>query len=290
MSALGTVQNALLFKSSVNRDILVGFPIAVHTINFPALQVGLPIGIENLNAATTLETTSRVYHGMMMLQTTIEQVIRILAVDCIFSDMFFPWTADLADELKIPRLLFYPSCFLYHSISHSLKVHGPLEKVESESKSFVVPNLPDKITMKRSQVSDHFKIHQSETRSYGLVHDTFYSIEPAYANHMKKIKGTKIWHIGPLFQFFNRGGASEKHSCLNWLDNQKLKSVIYVCFGSLAKFPEAQITEIAFALEESKQPFIWVVRKREDEEIDGLPIGIEGISLWKVDLIYKFII
>ncbi|CAH1442071.1 unnamed protein product [Lactuca virosa] len=222
---------------------------------------------------------------MMLLQKTIEQVIRDLAADCIFSDMFFPWTVDLADELNITRLLIYPSCFLYHSVFHSLKVHKPHENVKSESESFVVPNLPDKITMKRSQVSDHFKfknlwgemietIQQSEKRSYGLVHNTFYEIEPAYADHMKKIKGTKIWHIGPLFQFFIREGSSEKkHSCLSWLDDQKPKSVIFVCFGSLVKFLEAQITEIALALEEANQPFIWVVRKGEDEVICGLPAG-----------------
>ncbi|KAL7618498.1 hypothetical protein Lser_V15G01977 [Lactuca serriola] len=286
-TVITTVHNALIFKSSVDRDIIAGFPIAVQTINFPASEVGLPIGIENFNTATTLETASKVYHGMMLLQTTIEQVIRDLAADCIFSDMFFPWTVDLADELNIPRLLFYPSCFLYHSVFHSLKVHKPHENVKSESESFVVPNLPDKITMKRSQVSDHFKfknqwgemietIQHSEKRSYGLVHNTFYEIEPDYADHMKKIKGTKIWHIGPLFQFFIHEGSSEKkHSCLSWLDDQKPKSVIYVCFGSLVKFPEAQITEIALALEESKQPFIWVVRKGEDEAIGGLPEGFE---------------
>nr|KAJ0188742.1 hypothetical protein LSAT_V11C900501650 [Lactuca sativa] len=217
-----------------------------------------------------------------------EQLIRSLAADCIFSDMFFSWTADL----EIPRLLFYPSCFLYHSIFDSLKVYKPHEKVQSESESFVVPNLPDKIMMKMSQVSDLFKvktqmgemmetIKQSEKKSYGLVHNTFYEIEPDYADHYKKIKGTKIWHIGPLFQYFIRkdlsgDGTSEKHSCLKWLDSQKPKSVIYVCFGSMVKFPEAQITEIALALEESKQPFIWVVRKKVgDEEIGGMPEGFQ---------------
>ncbi|CAI9304199.1 unnamed protein product [Lactuca saligna] len=283
-----TVHNALIFKSSVDRDISAGFPIAVQTLNFPASEVGLPVGIENINDATNIEMASAVYRGMMMLRTSMEQLIRSLAADCIFSDMFFPWTADL----NIPRLLFYPSCFLYHSIFHSLKVHKPHEKVESESESFVVPNLPDKITMKRSQVSDFFKlktpmgeimemIKQSEKRSYGLVHNTFYEIEPDYVDHFKKIKGMKIWHIGPLFQYFIRkdlsgGGTSEKHSSLKWLDSQKPKSVIYVCFGSMVKFPEAQFTEIALALEESKQPFIWVVRKKVgDEEIGGMPEGFQ---------------
>ncbi|KAI3677176.1 hypothetical protein L1987_86798 [Smallanthus sonchifolius] len=232
-----------------------------------------------------------VFRGMMMLQTPMQQAIRHLAPDCIFSDMFFPCTVDLADELKIPRLLFYPSCFLYHSISHSLRAYKPHEKAESESESFVVPHLLDEITMKRSQVSEHFKtktafgeiielILQSEKRSYGLVHNTFYELEPAYVDHFKKIKDTKVWHIGPLFQFFIsenncNNNLLGKHECLRWLDDQKPNSVIYGCFGSMVRFPEAQITEIALALEESKQPFIWVVGKTGSEGIGGLPEGFE---------------
>ncbi|KAL7582510.1 hypothetical protein Lser_V15G45921 [Lactuca serriola] len=204
-----TVHNALMFKSSVDRDISAGFPIAIQTLNFPASEVGLPVGIESLNASTNQEMSSAVIRGAMMLQTSMEHLIRSLSADCIFSDMFFPFTVDL----EIPRLLFYPSSIFYHSIFDSLKVHKPHEKVKSESESFVVPNLPDKITMKRSQVSDLFKyktqmgemmetIKQSEKKSYGIVHSTFYEIEPDYADHLKKINGTKIWHIGPLFQYF----------------------------------------------------------------------------------------
>ncbi|XP_071690653.1 solanidine UDP-glucose glucosyltransferase 1-like [Rutidosis leptorrhynchoides] len=290
-TVITTVHNALIFQSSVTNDIVKGHPISIRTINFPSSKVGLPVGIENVNSVTSLDMTTKLFIGMSMLQKEIEQLIRDLAPDCIFSDMFYPWTVDLADELNIPRLLFYPSCFLYHSMFHSLKVYEPQKKVNSESEWFLVPNLPDQIMMKRSQVSEHLKtktgfgemiekIQESEKRSYGLVHNTFYEIEPAYVDHIKKIKGPKVWHIGPLFQFFigeNREkGVYEKNNCLSWLDDQRAESVIYVCFGSMVKFPEAQITEIALALEESKQPFIWVVRKRgNDQEIRGLPQGFE---------------
>ncbi|KAD1878828.1 hypothetical protein E3N88_42174 [Mikania micrantha] len=285
-----TVYNAMLFQASVDRDTAAGYRISVHTLNFPSSEVCLPTGIENINSTTSSEMAGKVYRGMMLLQTPITQAIRDLEPDCIFSDMFFPWTADLADELKIPRLLFYPSCFLYHSISHSLRVYKPHENVKSESESFVVPNLPDEITMKWTQLSQHFKtktgfaevmerILQSEKRSYGLVHNTFYEIEPAYADHFKKIKETKVWHIGPLFQYFKfkdcNKSVSHKHGCLSWLDDRNPKSVIYVCFGSMVWFPEAQITEIALALEESRTSFIWVVGKTGTEGVRGLPEGFE---------------
>ncbi|KAI3743479.1 hypothetical protein L1987_61189 [Smallanthus sonchifolius] len=257
-----TVHNALTIQPSIDR----GYPLTVQTVNFPASEVGLPTGIENLSACTNAEMVSAVIRAMQLLRTPMEQLIRDVAPNCIFSDMFLTWTVDLAEELKIPKLLFYPNSFLYHSVSHSLKIHAPYADVKSESESFVVPKLPDNITMKRSQLSHHFwsktrmgdsleRVQQSEKRSYGLVHYTFYEIETAYADHIKKIKGTKIWHTGPLFQLFNH---QDRH-CLTWLDDQQPKSVIYVCFGSMVRFQEAQITEIALALEELKQPFVWVV-------------------------------
>ncbi|CAI9304202.1 unnamed protein product [Lactuca saligna] len=118
-----------MFKSSVDRDISAGFPIAIQTLNFPASEVG----IESLNASTNQEMSSAVIRGAMMLQTSMEHLIRSLSADCIFSDMFFPFTVDL----EIPRLLFYPSSIFYHSIFDSLKVHKPHEKVKSESETFV---------------------------------------------------------------------------------------------------------------------------------------------------------
>ncbi|XP_076917376.1 solanidine UDP-glucose glucosyltransferase 1-like [Bidens hawaiensis] len=279
-----TVHNALTFQTSIDRDINIGYPITVRTINFPASEVGLPVGIESFGACTTEEMETALFRGVQLLQAPMEQLVRDVAPDCIFSDMFATWTVDLAEELKIPRLLFYVNNFIYHSMSHSLKVHAPYANVKSESESFIVPGLPDNITMKRSQVSHMFltktrmgdmmkDVRESEKRSYGLVHNTFYEIEPAYADYFKKITGMKIWHIGPLFQFVNDGGALEKNSSLTWLDDQKPKSVIYVCFGSMVRFPEAQITEIALALEESKKPFVWVVRKKGNEGVGGLPEG-----------------
>ena len=66
---------------------------------------------------------------------------------------------------------------------------------------------------------------------------------------------------------------------MKWLDSQKPNSVVYVCFGSLAKFNSAQLKEIAIGLEASGKKFIWVVRKgkgeEEEEEQNWLPEGYE---------------
>ena len=52
----------------------------------------------------------------------------------------------------------------------------------------------------------------------------------------------------------------ENKRCISWLNQFKPKSVLYVSFGSLALVSSQQIEEIAFGLEDSGFPFLWVTR------------------------------
>ncbi|XP_068657057.1 putative UDP-rhamnose:rhamnosyltransferase 1 [Aristolochia californica] len=53
---------------------------------------------------------------------------------------------------------------------------------------------------------------------------------------------------------------------LDWLDRKTLKSVVFVGFGSEYKITRDQVNELAFGLELSELPFIWVL---------GMPLGVE---------------
>ncbi|KAL6845604.1 hypothetical protein ACP4OV_025099 [Aristida adscensionis] len=71
-----------------------------------------------------------------------------------------------------------------------------------------------------------------------------------------------VYCIGPLVA---GGGAEEaagsgRHACLEWLDAQPERSVVFLCFGSLGAFSAAQLTEVARGLESSGHRFLWVVR------------------------------
>ncbi|KAK1392392.1 UDP-glucosyltransferase 73B2 [Heracleum sosnowskyi] len=194
VTIITTPHNALLFKSSIDQDLESGHHISVHELTFPSKEVDLPEGIENFNSITSSEMATKVFFGVMLLQKPIEDFIRKLSPNCIFSDMFYPWTADLANELNIPRLMFYPSGLLSHCVAHSLSIYAPHDSVESETESFLVPNLPHEIEMKRCELPEHVKIktrygelmkaiEESEQKSYGTLHNTFYELEPAYADH-----------------------------------------------------------------------------------------------------------
>ncbi|KAK4728344.1 hypothetical protein R3W88_021332 [Solanum pinnatisectum] len=289
VTILTTHHNASLFRSSIDNSL---------------------ISIDTLNSASSNEIGGKVFEGIYLLQKPMEDKICEIHPDCIFSDMYFPWTVDIALELKIPRLLFNQSSYMYNSILYNLRLYKPHEKLinqmESKSSNFSVPDLPDKIEFKISQLTDDLirpadernafdelldRTRESEDRSYGIVHDTFYELEPTYAEYYQKMKKTKCWQIGPISYFSSKlsrrkeliSSADESNSSVvEWLNKQKHKSVLYVSFGSTVRFPEEQLAEIAKALEASTVPFIWVVKKDQtvnlfDEKkgviIKGWPVG-----------------
>lgn len=66
-------------------------------------------------------------------------------------------------------------------------------------------------------------------------------------------------HPTMLLQKNHNNTNSSWSTTFEWLDEQKPKSVVFVGFGSEYKMPIEQICELAFAIELSGQPFIWVL-------------------------------
>lgn len=52
----------------------------------------------------------------------------------------------------------------------------------------------------------------------------------------------------------------DKDPCILFLDTQSPSSVIYVAFGSFATTTAAQLLDVAWGLEASNQPFLWILR------------------------------
>ncbi|MCD7470808.1 hypothetical protein HAX54_010958 [Datura stramonium] len=157
VSIITTPYNALLFESSIDHAADLGHKIFVHKLKFPSAEVGVPEGIENFSATTSQEMATGVFMGIALLQKPMEDLIVDLRPHCVVSDLLLPWTVDVAEQLKIPRLTFYPNNVMFHCVEHCLKLYTPHEKVSSDSESFLIPGLPDKIEMKRSQLPDGVK-------------------------------------------------------------------------------------------------------------------------------------
>ncbi|KAI3976746.1 hypothetical protein MKX01_008604 [Papaver californicum] len=86
--------------------------------------------------------------------------------------------------------------------------------------------------------------------------------------------------LGPLLARSQLTGNfwTEDITCLNWLDGQPAKSVVYVAFGSFTVFDKQLFHEVALGLENAGQPFMWVVRPDLTEgSTDDYPHGFQEI-------------
>nr|AWD73588.1 flavonoid glycosyltransferase [Albuca bracteata] len=273
-------------------------PIQLFTVPFPSID-GIPDGCENLSSVTQ-ELHVKFFVGLGNLREPFKDSLARLRPDCIVSDMFLPWTADEAAERGMPRLVFHGSNFFTQCAYRSIEHHKVLESLAPGEDTFVIPGLPHRVELRRSTMPDIqtfapelmdiiLQTREAELKSLGTVMNTFYELEPDYADHFCNVMGRRAWNIGPLSlcnkdvaDKWRRGNEASITSefCLNWLDSQEPSSVVYVCFGSLSDFTTAQLREIAAGLEASGRPFVWVVRNHSEEWIpEGLEERVGGKGL-----------
>ncbi|KAL5788263.1 hypothetical protein ACOSP7_005212 [Xanthoceras sorbifolium] len=302
-SIITTPGNVPLFSKTIQRSKDLGIEMDLKTIKFP-VETGLPEGCENLDAITTgersMEMGIKFFKATAMLQEPLEQLLRECKPDCVVADMFFPWATDVSAKFGIPRLVFHGTSFFSLCTTVCMMMYEPHKQVSSDSEPFAVPGLPGDIKLTRKQLPDLMKSNEetdftkmlkdskeSELESYGVVVNSFYELEPPYADYYRNVLGRRAWHIGPLSlcnrnvedkAFRGKQASIDENECLKWLNSKKPNSIVYICFGSVANFNSGQLMEIAEGLEASGQEFIWVVRKDkkdQDGNEDWLPEGFE---------------
>ncbi|XP_065871754.1 scopoletin glucosyltransferase-like [Euphorbia lathyris] len=294
-----TTVNARSISKSIQTCKHLGFEIDIRILRFPTAEVGLPEGCENFDFIVSnpeVDLHDKFFLAATMLQDQLEMLLFECHPDCLVADMFFPWATDAAAKFGIPRLVFHGFSFFALCAEECVRLYELDKNVSSDVEPFVIPNLPGEIRLTRKQLPEYSRQDQSkpeltkvlkawkesELKSFGVIVNSFYELEPDYADFYTNELGRKAWHIGPV-SLSNRAvehkGKREKeaHECLKWLDSMKSDSVIYICFGTMTNFTTTQLKEIAVALEASGHPFIWVVRREKEIESDEewLPRGFE---------------
>ncbi|GLJ36763.1 hypothetical protein SUGI_0740500 [Cryptomeria japonica] len=216
-------------------------------------------------------------------------------VICIISDFFLGWTQDTATKLGIPRIVFSPSGAFAFSVISSVWKYMPHLGVESDEGEVSIPGFPHPLTLRKFQLSPLAQVYKSSDpvhefikyimnlnlQSWGTLINTFYSLETPYVDHLRTVSGRPVWSVGPLLPpavFHHKQKQEMNHQrgnpnsinealCLQWLDGRKGRSVVYVCFGSMAILSEKQNEEIAAGLEASEVSFIWVIRDNGNAKV-----------------------
>ncbi|XP_078439181.1 putative UDP-glucosyl transferase 73B6 [Wolffia australiana] len=283
-SILATAGNISAVEISIKRSPVTRGSVDVLLVEPSPTLNPLP---DNISAVTSAEMQMEFFISASLLRPSFEKLVDRHRPNAIISDSFYPWTTEIAEEYEIPRLDFHGTSFFSNCVGEELNRSSAALKTDP----FIVSGLPHKIELSRSQLPNpeemrpdfrelFARMKEAGERSYGLVVNSFYELEPDYVNHYRK--KNRAWHIGPTFLRLSspendsqRGGDSGKEGgFLKWLDEKPESSVLYVCFGSLCRFTEAQLGEIATGLENSGCYFIWVVRKIGEKE-QWLPEGFE---------------
>ncbi|XP_042008462.1 UDP-glucose flavonoid 3-O-glucosyltransferase 7-like [Salvia splendens] len=274
-----TPSNASKFSETIEADRRNGSDISVSLVKFPCREAGLPDGCEDLSSTTTLEMSHNFLHALDLFRRPVEDILQQGDPDCLISGAFFSWSTAVARSLGIPRVVFYGTGFFPMCVFRLLREKRPQDAVASDSEEFEVPGLPDRVMVSRKQLPHYLKLKATEDdpllelirkvleadeAGFGIVVNTFHELEPAYAAHYLKHTG-KAWHIGPV-SLISGGNGPESHDCTKWLGSRKPNSVVYVCFGSMAIVQKPQTDQIAAALEDTGQDFVWVVGK--EAEVD----------------------
>lgn len=140
-----------------------------------------------------------------------------------------------------------------------------------------------------SDVDDHLiqlvlREDQKLPQAQALIFNTFEILDRGTLSLMRTL-GPKVYAVGPLHTHLKSRLAvttsqpassqslwKEDKSCIAWLNNQPIKSVIYVSIGSLATMTKDQLMEIWHGLVNSGVRFLWVQRPGS---IAGLEDGNE---------------
>ena len=154
----------------------------------------------------------------------------------------------------------------------------------------VLDLLPEEFPLCITFDETHFRYRFITSMAY-LIRDApaiiINSVEELEKDAAAALRGSKkkVFTVGPLLLMSETPTLrldvnywAEEDHCIEWLERQALRSVLYVSFGSVASLSPENFREFAMGLEASNARFLWVVRR---DSIDApleeaLPDGFLG--------------
>lgn len=198
-------------------------------------------------------------------------------VDCIIGDGILGFVLEIGDELEVPVIHFRTigaCCFwIYYNIPDLIGA-GEIPIQENEDMDCLIKTVPGMETFLRSRdlptacraknaagSGISLQTMAEETRrsakAHALILNTFEDLEGPILS-LIRTKCPKLFTIGPLHAHLkakleNAVSSSElsstslreaDRSCISWLDQQEMHSVVYVSFGSIAGISGKQLEEV----------------------------------------------
>lgn len=235
----------------------------MERVHFHDLPINFPSPPPDPNSISKKPThLAPVYRASSQLRQPFNQILHDISATSkrivIIHDYLTKYV--IQDAVSIANTETYAYCAISAFSLLSFRDPEKLKRVES---GIEIPEFPPP-----SRHTNSANIEIPKFESTGMLINTSRLIEPSYIDLLHKVGGFKNqWTVAPLHPVTKHRNPDKKDTCLNWLDKQEPKSVIYVSFGNTTTLKDEQIQELAMGLEQSKVKFIWVLRNADRGDI-----------------------
>ncbi|RCV19287.1 hypothetical protein SEVIR_3G389600v4 [Setaria viridis] len=195
-------------------------------------------------------------------------------VRAVVLDMFCAHALDVAADLGLPAYFFFATGAAALAVFLALPGTRAREgKRFADLGDAVLPfagvpplrasELPPVLADDGAMCEAALRLASRVPEARGILVNSFEALEPRAVRALRDglcVPGRPtppVYCVGPLV---SPGGGEKEHECLEWMDAQPDRSVVFLCFGSTGAPPKHQLAEIAAGLESSGQRFLWVVR------------------------------
>ncbi|KAK8595793.1 hypothetical protein V6N13_000483 [Hibiscus sabdariffa] len=199
-------------------------------------------------------------------------------IDCLVTDAFYAFGADIADELNVPWVALWtagPRALFVHVDTELIRQHvginGPQDKPLDFLPDFSgirVADLPGGITSGDFDAPVPALLHkmgQALPRATAIAANSYEDLDNTVVNILKQ-RFRMYLNVGP-FNLVSSSTADDSHGCLDWLSKQEPASVVYISFGSVITPPPHELHALCEALEESEYPFLWSFRGDPEKQL-----------------------
>ncbi|PPD98521.1 hypothetical protein GOBAR_DD04430 [Gossypium barbadense] len=199
--------------------------------------------------------------------------------DCLITDAFYAFGADIADQLNIPWVALWtasPRALFVHVdsdiIRHHVGINGPKDKplhFLPHFSSIRVADLPNGLTSGDIDAPMPALLYKMGV-SLSLATNSYEDLDNTVVN-MLKLRFSTFLNVGPFnLVSVSSSTVDDSHGTLDWMSKHEAASVVYISFGSVITPPPHELHALCEALEECEFPYLWSLRGSPEKQ---LPLG-----------------
>ncbi|XVF64912.1 hypothetical protein PTKIN_Ptkin09bG0204600 [Pterospermum kingtungense] len=270
----------------------------ITLVSFPLPSVPNLPSLAESSMDVTHNQQQPLKHAFDMLQPLLTSFLQSSKPDWIVYDYASHWLPSVAAQLGISRAffaVFTASCLSFIGPPSALINGGDDSKSTAEDFTKVPKWVPFQSNLryrlyevtKYIERTDEDKFGTPDTVRFGVtiqesdvvVVRSSYQFEPDWFNLLPQLYEKPVIPVGflpPILEEDENQNDEKWGDMKEWLDKQRVNSVVYVAVGTEVHLSEKELTELAIGLEKSGLPFFWVLKNSPgsgQSELEMLPDG-----------------